>query len=221
MKKLLCIIIASMLVLSGCNKTEEVQPEKETAENKVMGTTNPGEYSVNDFVLYTLDEDNYLSKAVAVLGVDPETVKYDDDKAAEAGRGVTMESSSIKTTDDSGKLSEAVLVSHYNYDGSRIPLANVKGIMTTGLYITDSDENCSKAEDIIDAYEIDAENEEYMTNVNDDKNYTIDIYFTRSRDDGRVERITVPKGGSVQNPGYSLRFFIINGYVHGISAQMY
>ncbi len=225
MKKLLCILIASMFIISGCGKTEGIQPDADTTEqtdeNKVMGATSPGKYTVNDFALYTLDEENYLSKVVAVLGVDPDTVEYSDDKAAEAARSVTMQSGLVKTTNDVGKLSEQNLVNYFSYDGSRIPLANVKGIMTTGLYITDTDKNCSKVDEVIKAYEIDVDNEEYKYNENPDGSYTIDIYFTRSKDDGSVERIIVPKGSSVQNPGYSIRFYISNDYVHCISAQMY
>lgn len=225
MKKLLCILMASAFIMSGCSNTKkpDTLAEEPQEENKVLGTTTPGTYSTNDFALYTLDDENYISNVVAVLGVDPDTVEYTDDKAEEASRGVTVNSSVIKTTNDAGTLKEENLISSYSFDGSRIPLSTAKGIMTTGIYITDTDKNCSKAEDVIKAYKIDEQNEEYMTNINDDGSYTIDLYFTRSDDKGSTERIISPKGTDISalNAGYSLRFYIMGGYVHGISAQMY
>ena len=88
MKKLLCLAMLSVLILSGCGRDAAEVPENTAAEESIVkGTTVPGKYSINDFILYTLDDDNYPSKAVAVLGVDPETVEYDDEKAEEASKG--------------------------------------------------------------------------------------------------------------------------------------
>ncbi len=229
MKKLLCILMASLFIAfaaSGCGKTEEQNTASETAEEesaRVLNALAPGTYSTNDFTLYTLDDENYLSETVAALGVAPDSVEPKGDSAIEAFQGITMKTGVVRTTDDSGRLSEHNVVNYYSYDGSRVPLATVKGVVTTGIYITDTDKDCSTADEVIKAYEIDEENEEYKTNVNDDSNYTIDLYFQRSTDDGSTERIVSSKGTDISalNAGYSLRFYIVNGYVHGISAQMY
>ncbi len=224
MKKLLCLFMLSVLVLSGCSKNTAGVPEDTGEEGIVNGATNPGEYTTNDFVLFTLDDNNYPSMAVAALGVDPATVEYNDEKAEEASKGVVMDSGTVPDTTELGEVIERPVINHFSYQGGRIPLTNSKGIVTTGIATTDTDKNCSKADEIIKAYVIDDDNEEYITNKTDDQNYTIDLYFTVANNKGTVERIITPKGENFEEAtrkaGYIMRFFIVNGYVHGIDCMM-
>lgn len=225
MKKLLCLAMISVLILSGCGKTDVPEDTAVVEEEGIVkGATDPGKYNINDFILYTLDDDGYPSMAVAVLGVDPETVEYSDEKAEEAAKGVIMNSGSVMRTDKEGHAVEKNLVTDFTYQGGRIPLTNSKGIVTTGVMTTDTDKNCSKVDEVIKAYVIDEENEEYITNQNDDGRYTIDLYFTVADNGGNVERVITPKGQdfseATRKSGYIMRFYIVNDYVHGISCQM-
>lgn len=220
MKKLIYILAAVMLSVSfaGCDKTSNEGNLTEEAVSNSLVT-----YGQNDFALYTTDEDLQPSKFLCMLGLDASTIDYTDENAKYVAQFLETQTLKVKMGDkeNPGKTIEQDQIRYINYMGSHDAVINVKGITTTGP--VKEDEKCSTAEDVIKAYGIDKENEGYIEEKRDDGSYTIRLNFTDAKDDGSVERIVSKPDAdlNVTDGRYSIRFNIINEYVHGIEYYMY
>lgn len=225
MKKLAYFLAAAMVctALSGCS-------DKNPINNKTENTdiANPNavvSYSLNDFALYTTDENLQPVKFLCMLGLDASTIEYTDETAKYVSQFLETDTLHIKEGDkeNPGQLIEKDVIRYLSYKGSREPVINVKGITTTGLDI-DNNENCSSADDVIKAYAIDTEKENYIEGEKrEDGSYTIQLNFSEEKEDGSVERIITPAGQEVDQSSvkYSLRFNIIDNHVHGTNCYMY
>lgn len=220
MKKLIYILAVTVLSVSfvGCNKTgNEGNSTDETLSSGLVA------YGQNDFALYTTDENLQPSKFLCMLGLDASTIDYTDENAKYVAQFLDTQTLKVKIGDkeNPGKTIEQDQIRYINYMGSHDAVINVKGITTTGP--VKEDEKCSTAEDVIKAYGIDKENEGYIEEKRDDGSYIIRLNFTDVKDDGSVERIvSAPDTDlNVTDGRYSIRFNIINEYVHGIEYYMY
>lgn len=225
MKKLAYIIAASMVftTLSGCT-------DKNTVTDKTENTdiANPDAvvtYSLNDFALYTTDENLQPVKFLCMLGLDSSTIEYTDEAAKYVSQFLETDTLNIKEGDkeNPGQTIEKNVIRYISYNGSREAVTNVKGITTTGLDIGNNDK-CSSADDVIRAYAIDTEKENYIEGEKrEDGSYTIQLNFSEEKEDGSVERIITPAGEEVNQSSvkYSLRFNINDNHVHGTNCYMY
>ncbi|MDO4300482.1 MAG: hypothetical protein Q4D26_03700 [Clostridia bacterium] len=221
MKKLVYILAATMVCTTffGCgNKadadnaaTESLQPEASK------------QYSTNDFALYTTDENLQPVKFLCMLGLDASIIDYTDESTQYISQYLDTDTMEIEEGDkeNPGKKIKKDVIRYISYSGSREAVINVRGISTTGP--VPDNEKCSKEEDVINAYGIDKDNEEYIEDKIDENSYIIRLNFTDSDENGNVERIISSKGSDITsaNARYSLRFSIENGYVHGIDCYMY
>lgn len=225
MKKFVYVLAAAMVFasLTGCgdkgNSTDASSTE--TSDTANSGTA---VYNTNDFALYTTDEDLQPSKFLCMLGIDPSTIEYTDDNAKYMSEFIDTDTMTVKEGDkeNPGETIETEKIRYIAYTGSRDAVINVKGITTTGLDIDDNDK-CSSLDDVIKAYAIDTENEEYIeNNETSTGSYTIRLNFSAPDENGTVERIVTPVGGDLgsSNGKYSIRFVIRNDHVHGISYYM-
>ena len=220
MKKFYFILAAAMLSVSftGCGKTDTDQAQAEAASKA------PITYAQNDFALYSTDDDMQPVKFLCMLGVDNSALNNSDDETVQYLKPfIKVETGKYKVCDkeNPGKTNEEELVNYFSYLGSHKPVINVKGITTTG--IVKDDDKCSTADDVIKAYGIDKDNEEYIISQGENNDYTIQLNFKDSGTEGVVDRIVTKKGDDLSsaNQRYSLRFNIINDRVHGIEGYMY
>ena len=220
MKKFYFILAAAMLSVSftGCGKTDTDQAQAEAASKA------PITYAQNDFALYSTDDDMQPVKFLCMLGVDNSALNNSDDETVQYLKPfIKVETGKYKVGDkeNPGKTNEEELVNYFSYLGSHKPVINVKGITTTG--IVKDDDKCSTADDVIKAYGIDKDNEEYIISQGENNDYTIQLNFKDSGTEGVVDRIVTKKGDDLSsaNQRYSLRFNIINNHVHGIEGYMY
>ena len=163
-------------------------------------------------------------KFLCMLGVDNSALNNSDDETVQYLKPfIKVETGKYKVGDkeNPGKTNEEELVNYFSYLGSHKPVINVKGITTTGL--VKDDDKCSTADDVIKAYGIDNDNEEYIISQGENNDYTIQLNFKDSGTEGVVDRIVTKKGDDLSsaNQRYSLRFNIINDHVHGIEGYMY
>ena len=184
----------------------------------------PITYAQNDFALYSTDDDMQPVKFLCMLGVDNSALNNSDDETVQYLKPfIKVETGKYKVGDkeNPGKTNEEELVNYFSYLGSHKPVINVKGITTTG--IVKDDDKCSTADDVIKAYGIDKDNEEYIISQGENNDYTIQLNFKDSGTEGVVDRIVTKKGDDLSsaNQRYSLRFNIINDHVHGIEGYMY
>lgn len=220
MKKFYFILAAAMLSVSftGCGKTDTDQAQAEAASKA------PITYAQNDFALYSTDDDMQPVKFLCMLGVDNSALNNSDDETVQYLKPfIKVETDKYKVGDkeNPGKTNEEELVNYFSYLGSHKPVINVKGITTTG--IVKDDDKCSTADDVIKAYGIDKDNEEYIISQGENNDYTIQLNFKDSGTEGVVDRIVTKKGDDLSsaNQRYSLRFNIVNDHVHGIEGYMY
>ena len=220
MKKFYFILAAAMLSVSFtcCGKTDTEQAQAEAASKA------PITYAQNDFALYSTDDDMQPVKFLCMLGVDNSALNNSDDETVQYLKPfIKVETGKYKVGDkeNPGKTNEEELVNYFSYLGSHKPVINVKGITTTG--IVKDDDKCSTADDVIKAYGIDKDNEEYIISQGENNDYTIQLNFKDSGTEGVVDRIVTKKGDDLSsaNQRYSLRFNIINDRVHGIEGYMY
>ncbi len=220
MKKFYFILAAAMLSVSftGCGKTDTDQAQAEAASKA------PITYAQNDFALYSTDDDMQPVKFLCMLGVDNSALNNSDDETVQYLKPfIKVETGKYKVGDkeNPGKTNEEELVNYFSYLGSHKSVINVKGITTTG--IVKDDDKCSTADDVIKAYGIDKDNEEYIISQGENNDYTIQLNFKDSGTEGVVDRIVTKKGDDLSsaNQRYSLRFNIINDHVHGIEGYMY
>ncbi len=220
MKKFYFILAAAMLSVSftGCGKTDTDQAQAEAASKA------PITYAQNDFALYSTDDDMQPVKFLCMLGVDNSALNNSDDETVQYLKPfIKVETGKYKVGDkeNPGKTNEEELVNYFSYLGSHKPVVNVKGITTTG--IVKDDDKCSTADDVIKAYGIDKDNEEYIISQGENNDYTIQLNFKDSGTEGVVDRIVTKKGDDLSsaNQRYSLRFNIVNDHVHGIEGYMY
>lgn len=220
MKKFYFILAAAMLSVSftGCGKTDTDQAQAEAASKA------PITYAQNDFALYSTDDDMQPVKFLCMLGVDNSALNNSDDETVQYLKPfIKVETGKYKVGDkeNPGKTNEEELVNYFSYLGSHKPVINVKGITTTG--IVKDDDKCSIADDVIKAYGIDKDNEEYIISQGENNDYTIQLNFKDSGTEGVVDRIVTKKGDDLSsaNQRYSLRFNIVNDHVHGIEGYMY
>lgn len=221
MKKLVYVLAAAMLSvsLSGCGDSSS------TASSDTEYAVDPGAivYNTTDFALYTTDDDLQPSKFLCMLGIDASTIEYTDDDAKYMSQFIETETMTVLEGDkeNPGETIETEQIRYIAYTGSRRAVINVRGITTTGLD-TDDNDKCSSVDDVINAYGIDTENEEYIESSETlTDSYTIRLNFSQSND-GTIERIVTPVGGDLgaTNGKYSMRFVIRNDHVHGISYYM-
>ena len=224
MKKFVYILAAAMVFasLAGCGDKSN---SSDTAATETSDAADPGAivYNTTDFALYTTDDDLQPSKFLCMLGVDPSTIDYTDDNAKYMSQFLETDTMTVREGDkeNPGETLETEQIRYISYTGSRDAVVNVKGITTTGLD-TDDNDKCSSADDVIKAYGIDTENEEYIENEETlTGSYTIRLNFSESSD-GSIERIVTPAGDDLgsSNGKYSIRFVIRNDHVHGISYYM-
>ena len=220
MKKFYFILAAAMLSVSftGCGKTDTDQAQAEAASKA------PITYAQNDFALYSTDDDMQPVKFLCMLGVDNSALNNSDDETVQYLKPfIKVETGKYKVGDkeNPGKTNEEELVNYFSYLGSHKPVINVKGITTTG--IVKDDDKCSTADDVIKAYGIEKDNEEYIISQGENNDYTIQLNFKDSGTEGVVDRIVTKKGDDLSsaNQRYSLRFNIVNDHVHGIEGYMY
>ncbi len=225
MKKFVYVLAAAMVFasLAGCGDKSN---SSDTTAAETSDAANPGviTYGTTDFALYTTDDDLQPSKFLCMLGVDPSTISYTDDNAKYMSQFLETDTMTVREGDkeNPGETLETEQIRYVAYTGSRDAVINVKGITTTGLD-TDDNDKCSSVDDVIKAYGIDTENEEYIENEETSTgSYTIRLNFSAAKDDGSVERIVTPAGGDLgsSNGKYSIRFVIRNDHVHGISYYM-
>ena len=225
MKKFVYVLAAAMVFasLTGCGDKSN---SSDATATETSDTANPGviTYGTTDFALYTTDDDLQPSKFLCMLGIDPSTIEYTDDNAKYMSQFLETDTMTVREGDkeNPGETLETEQIRYVAYTGSRDAVINVKGITTTGLDIDDNDK-CSSVDDVIKAYGIDTENEEYIENEETSTgSYTIRLNFSAAKDDGSVERIVTPAGGGLgsSNGKYSIRFVIRNDHVHGISYYM-
>lgn len=224
MKKFVYVLAAAMVFasLAGCGNKGN---SSDTNSTETADAVDPGSivYNTNDFALYTTDDDLQPSKFLCMLGIDPSTIEYTDDNAEYMSQFIDTDTITVTEGDkeNPGESIETEQIRYIAYTGSRNAVINVKGITTTGLD-TDDNDKCSSVDDVINAYGIDTENEEYIENEETSTgSYTIRLNFSESGD-GSVERIVTPVGGDLgsSNGKYSIRFVIRNDHVHGISYYM-
>lgn len=222
MKKLFYILTATMIftTFTACSdKTIEDTPTEE-------GTQLPSDaisYAVNDFALYTTDENLQPVKFLCMLGLDVSEVEYTDETAKRISEFLNTETLHIKEGDkeNPGTTLEKDVIRYISYEGSHDAVINVKGITTTG--IVDEEEKCSTVKEVISAYGIDTEKEAYIEgDVREDDSYTIRLNFSTESEDGSVKRIITPTDGDLGSTDarYSIRFNILNDRVHGIEYYM-
>ncbi len=220
------LLLAGILLLSAmcaCGKTDGG-----TDEENAGGVNSDISYAVTDLAIYTTESTGDAlmpSKFITMLGVDPATVEpSDDEKLERVKQYVETDTMEIAEGDinNPGQTKEQSVIRYFKYIGSREPVINTKSITTTGMM--PEDENCSSVEDVIQAYGIDSENEEYIENEDVNGSYVIKLNFKDlNTSEGTLERIITPKGSEPEasEVRYTLRFTIQNDHVHGIDGYMY
>ena len=226
MKKALCLLL-SLVCLSGCTASEggsstqttEESTATETAENTEV------EFTQDDFVLLAYDNDTEKTYPVIWLGMTKDLV--DENAADYSGyfEGINDISYNLQPVwdDDGNDTGEKIeYVSLISYLGSREYLETIKGIRTSGLYGTASKPN-STADEVIEAYGLDPDNESIYIGDPEDDNYTIALYFDIDNHNN-VMRIVSPSGTDLSDintlhADYFLKFMITQNEVSGI--QMY
>lgn len=213
MKKI-ALFLAAMLIFTGCANTADKGTEQNSGTNEktAVEVKNPEEvFTEGDFTMYAEN-----GMAILSLGMKKETAE-DRLKSFKEEIGdfkVTYSDHVIaKPNQDSVK---ETLVNYISYEGYRTPVYTSKGIYTMGNY--GKAENCSSAEDVIDKYDIDTENESYIANKNDENNYCIELLY-----DSNNERIITPKDTELSKGEAQkmIRFLINDGVVKGIDYYQY
>lgn len=227
MKKTLCLLL-TLVLLCGCSTAEEgTQSESGTTTTASSDTAESSEpeFTQDDFVLFAMDNSSESTYPVVWLGM---TKDMEDDNAAaypEYFEGINDISYNLQPVwDDEGNdTGERVeYISLISYLGSRDYLETIKGIRTSGLYDTASKPN-STADEVIEAYGLDPDNESIYLGSPEDDNYTIVLYFDIDNHNN-VMRIVSPSDTDLSNiediqADYFLKFMITDGEVSGI--QMY
>ena len=225
MKKTVLLLMSLLLVSAlvvGCGKTEGTDGENTNGVNRNIS------FSTNDLAIYTTEETDGIimpSKFITMIGVDPSTVEPSDDEKLELVKQF-IETDEMEISegdiDNPGAKKTRNVIRYFKYTGSREPIINSKNITTTGMM--PEDDNCSSVDDVIEAYGIDKENEEYIENEDENGSYVIKLNFKDlDTKEGTLERIITPKGSEAEESEvrYTLRFTIQNDHVHGIDAYMY
>lgn len=227
MKKITLTLSAMLLALVLCTACGKSDGGTADTDNSNGVNTNIS-YSVNDLAIYTTDTTGDIlmpSKFITMLGVDPSTVEPSDDETLNQIKQF-IETDTMEIAegdiDNPGQTLKQNVIRYYKYVGSRLPIINARNISTTGMM--PEDDYCSSVEDVIEAYGIDTENEEYIENEAEDGSYTIRLNFKDlNTNESTLERIITPKGGKADDAEvrYTLRFTVKNDHVHGIDAYMY
>ena len=233
MKKLLFLIIFT-LCFTACGKKVEqgedggITASIETEEGEIL-------FSQNDFgFYYPFEEKENGGSVIMGLGMAESSLGKGQTAQAymEGFRYETKKESVYTSLGDGSEPKEEELIYYISYMGGTKPVYTYKNISTTGFLSTE-DTNCSKAEDVIKAYGIDTEKEEYKEDVKDENNYNIVLLFNRNvtsnavEEDGEnnlarvnkaVTRKITQKGESINQQGIyaKMRFAVKDGYVHGI-----
>lgn len=228
MKKIFCILF-SVLVLCGCRSSaeREIEPISEAATEISSGNESESNYTVefsrDDFVLFA-DKDK-TKDAVIWLGMEKSYVYESMENFADYFEGIDTISYNTQAEFVDGESTDKQIeyTSLISYTGSREYLETEKGIRTAGLYDTASKPN-STAEEVINAYGLDPENEGIYIGDPTETNYTIALYFDIDNHNN-VKRITSAKDSDigdiarVSGADYFIKFMITEGQVTGI--QMY
>ncbi|MGN1317938.1 MAG: membrane lipoprotein lipid attachment site-containing protein [Lachnospirales bacterium] len=218
MKRFLFLVVAVAL-LSGCGSTVDTNTDNtETTETTTLGNPdgkdpvnikNPEEvFTDGDFAMYA-------ENGLAILNLGMEKSLAEErmkNFAEEVGEfEVTYFDKLVRDTEDETKTKMESYVNFISYKGYRNPVYTSKGIYTSGKM--GKEEKCSKVEDVIKAYEIDADNESYIVNKMDENNYCIELLY-----DNEDKRIVSPKDTDLSKvEGKKVaRFLINNGFVRSI-----
>lgn len=233
MKRLLLILAAVMAITMavGCGKNDDIAQKDENGD--II-------FTQDDFAFYAMNVGENMSAVVAGLGMAEEELVYDNNTTPylDSLDISTKKKKAVLSSTDFDEAGDYNIIYYMNYIGGHLPIATNRGIKTTGI-AAEGDENCSKAEDVIKAYDIDVKKEEYKTDETAD-GYTINILFKKDEtvdeeamtevqtdEDGNflqpetkktIERIVSPAGTDLAGVQctYKLRFTIKNGYVHGV-----
>lgn len=226
MKKTLCLLL-SLMCLCGCAASEEGNDAQTTEDGTVTEGTDSTEveFTQDDFVLLAHNNDTDETYPVVWLGMTKDLVDTNASDYSEYFEGINDISYNLQPVwDDEGNETgeEIEYVSLISYLGSREYLETIKGIHTSGLYDTASEPN-STADDVIEAYGLNPENESIYIGNSEDDNYTIALYFDIDNHNN-VMRIVSPSGTDLSNmdnihADYFLKFMITQDEVSGI--QMY
>lgn len=205
MKKFI-FLLAAVFIFAGCaadspKEADNAAPEALAPEEK---------FTDGDFTMYGENGVPFVSLAANKEDVEKRLESFKN----EVGSFDVKYKEHIITYPDKDAEKEE-LVNYIGYFGPRVPVFTSKGISTTGLY--GDAELCSSDADVIKAYGIDAENESYITNKTDDKNYFINIYYNGE------ERLTFPKDADIQMAEAQklIRFTINDGIVRNIEFYQY
>lgn len=251
MKKLLCVVLAGIF-LTGCATSSKTSKNDDTTEitssevssNSADVSQMDVTYSKDDFAFYTSPDKDGNSSVIIGLEQDEDKIAFNDENIVKylSAMNYDVKDKVMKFAEDKVPT-EHTVVNYVRYDGGNFPVVNVKGISTTGVY-GEGNEYCSTAEDVLVAYDINRkQQEEYITNKQDDKNYVIQLYFRKTEvpleqteivtdEKGqrvqqlvyKYNRIIVEKGKDLLNvpeANYSMKFIIRDGYVKGIDLYCY
>ena len=214
MKKLVFLLV-SVMALSGCgaattdNNTTETTTIDDGGVNgrDAVDIKNPEEVFTNgDFAMYGEN-----GVAIVSLGMKKEDAqKRLETFAKEFGEFTVTYDTRVTAKPHEDAVTEE-LVNYIRYEGYRNPVYTSKGIYTTG--IKGKAEKCSKAEDVIKAYNIDTDKESYIENQNDENNYCIVLLY--DKDDSRIISPKDTDLNSVESVR-KIRYLINDGVVQSV-----
>lgn len=213
MKKYL-ILMAALFMLSGCAGNTNTDGTDQTTD-QTNAVVNADDFDVDnftegDFTLYGQNGIAFVSLGTAKVDYEERIENFSENVGV---INVTFEDRLITSETEDAKTE--TVVNYISYDGPYIPVYTAKGIHTTGL--KGKEENCSSPEDVIKAYDIDIDEESYITDQRDENNYCISLYYNGD------ERIVSPSGTELDGIDAQklLRFTIKNGVVRNIDFYQY
>ncbi len=220
MKKLLLFLMLGF-VLTGCNNAQQ-QTETQTQDVQTEQAEEEAEFTQQDFCFYGEPDETGESKLVMWIGMAESKIDtsnkefYDYYLGFDGGEGVQLTEGNDA---DGNKMN---VVNYLNYTGARKAVMTTKGIVTRGYELREG-ETVSSAQDVMEAYGVDLDNENVYSTYTDENNYVIALYFNIDTDNN-VTRLVSDKNTDVSDikqlhADYALKFLIIDNNVCGI--QMY
>ena len=218
--KIIYTLFALSLCLTACN-TKKAEEEAKTGEIQ---------FEQNDFAFFTPSDDNGNGYVLMGLGIAEENIQVNDLTMAyyEGCDYDCVKKNIILAGSEDNKAEAHDVIYHMAYKGGNLPIYTFRNISTTG-YMSQSNDYCSAAEEVVSAYGIDKESENYITDKKDEDNYTIELIFDRNAravvDDkngktteNSVTRRKFKSGETISEDGCYciMRFTIRDGYVHGV-----
>lgn len=215
MKKFIFLIITAVM-LTGCTSPAVSQSEETESTTAVppngreaVDIKNPNEvFTEGDFTLYA---ENGL--AIISLGMDKDLAeKRLESFANYMGEfEVKYYDTLVQDPEDQTKTITQSNVRYIAYRGYLNPVYTSKGVYTTGK--DGKDGKNASVDKVIEGYEIDKDNESYISNQNDEKNYCIELLY-----DENDTRIISPKGTDLSTVEAKkvIRFLITDNLVKGV-----